>query len=91
MNSKSSRSIDGKNFTNFEMSDARIACALNKISQKSHFKKKGQPGGTESSERGPVSTRKTDRLDDHSRVGGAHETVLVQGVHHSTAGNSYTF
>ena len=37
---KSSRSIAGKNFPNFEMLDARIASALNKIIQNSHFKKK---------------------------------------------------
>ena len=37
---KSSRSVVGKNFPNFEMLDARIASALNKIIQNSHFKKK---------------------------------------------------
>ena len=58
---KSSRSIEGKDFPNFEMLDARIASALNKIIQNSHFKKEGQSGGTESSERGPISSRKTDR------------------------------
>ena len=36
---KSSQSIDGKN-PNFEMLDARIASALNKIIQNSHLKKK---------------------------------------------------
>ena len=35
----SSRSVGGKNFPNFEMLDARIASALNKIIQNSHFKK----------------------------------------------------
>ena len=40
--SKSSRSIAGKNFPNpnFEVLDAKIASALNKIIQNSHFKKK---------------------------------------------------
>ena len=37
---KSSRSTAGKNFPNFEMLDARIASALNKIIQNSNFKKK---------------------------------------------------
>ena len=37
---KSSRSIAGKNFLNFEMLDAKIASALNKIIRNSHFKKK---------------------------------------------------
>ena len=39
-NTKSSRSIVGKNFPTFEMPDATIAFALNKIIQNSHFKKK---------------------------------------------------
>ena len=37
---KSSRSVFGNNFPNFEMLDARIASALNKIIQNSQFKKK---------------------------------------------------
>ena len=36
----SSRSIEGKDFRNFEMLDAKIASALNKIIRNSHFKKK---------------------------------------------------
>ena len=60
---KSSRSVCGKDFPNFEMLDAKLASALNKITQNSQFKKKGQPR-TESPERGPVSTRKTDHLHD---------------------------
>ena len=39
--SKSSRSVYGKDFSNFEMLDAKIASALlNKIIQNSHFEKK---------------------------------------------------
>ena len=37
---KSSRSVAGKKSLNFEMLDAKIASALNKITQNSHFKKK---------------------------------------------------
>ena len=37
---KSSRSVAGKDFPNFEMLDAKIASALNKIIQNSNFKKK---------------------------------------------------
>ena len=37
---KSSRSVSGKNFPNFEMLDAKIASALNKIIQNLKFKKK---------------------------------------------------
>ena len=36
---KFSRSIEGKDFPNFEMLDARIASALNKIIQNTRFKK----------------------------------------------------
>ena len=50
------RSIEGKDFGNFEMLDARNASALNKIIQNSYFKKR-----TESPEKGLVPTRKTDR------------------------------
>ena len=38
--SKSSRSVYGKDFPNFEMLDAKIASALNKIIQNSQFEKK---------------------------------------------------
>ena len=36
----SSRSVSGKNFSNVEMLDAKIASALNKIIQNSQFKRK---------------------------------------------------
>ena len=61
---KSSRSVSGKNFPNFGMLDAKIASALNKIIQKFPIQEEGQSRGTASPERGPVSTRKTDRLHD---------------------------
>ena len=59
----SSRSVAGKNFPNFEMLDAKIACALNKIIQNSHFKKVSLEE-QKAPKRGLVSTRKTDRLHD---------------------------
>ena len=46
------------------MLDGRTASALNKIIQNFYSKKKGQSEGTESPERGPVSSRKADRLHD---------------------------
>ena len=62
----------------FEMLDAKIASALNKIIQNSHFMKKGQSGGTESSERGPVFSGRqiAYMIYDYFRVTGAHDTVL---------------
>ena len=76
---KSSRSIAGKDFPNFELLDARIASALNKTIRNSHFKKDGKSGETESPERGLVPSRKTDRLHDLRlllRVTGVHDNVL---------------
>ena len=76
---KSSRSIQGyTHFLNFEMLDARIASALNKILQNSQFKKKVSLE--------EQKAQKEDRLlrgrqiafmiYDHIRVTGAHDTVL---------------
>ena len=45
----------------FEVLDAKIASALNRII---HNTRKGQSGGTKSPKRGPLSPRKTDRLPD---------------------------
>ena len=59
---KSSRSVCGKDFQNFEMLDARIASALNKIIQNSQFKKKVSLEEAERPEAGLVSTRKTERI-----------------------------
>ena len=59
---KSSRPVYGNNFPNFEMLDAKIASALNKIVQNSQFKKKVSLEEQKAPRRGPVSTRKTDRL-----------------------------
>ena len=61
---KSSRSVCGRNFSNFEMLDAKMASALNKIIQNSHFKKKVSLEEQESPKGGLVAARKTDRLDD---------------------------
>ena len=43
---KFSRSVRGTPGPNFELLDARIASALNRIIQNTRFKKKGQSGGT---------------------------------------------
>ena len=66
-------------FSNFEMLDARIASAMNKITQNSYLKEKGQSGGTE-------KTQKEDRflrgrqiaymIYDYFRCTGAHDTFL---------------
>ena len=61
---KSSRSCSGKNFLDFEMLDAKIASALNKVIQKFPIQEEGQSQVTGSPKRGPVSTSNTDRLHD---------------------------
>ena len=48
----------------FEVLDARIASALNRIIHNSHFKRKNQSGGTKGPEAGPFPSRKTDCLLD---------------------------
>ena len=57
---KSSRSITGTHGPNFELLDARIASALNKIIQNTRFQERGQSGGNER----PFPLRKTDRSLD---------------------------
>ena len=75
---KSSRSVAGKNFPNFETLDAKIASALNKIIQNSQFKKKVSLE--------EMKAQKEDwflrgrqiafMIYDYFRVTGAHDTVL---------------
>ena len=61
---KSSRSVCGKDFSNFEM----LGCEHCFCSEQDHpefpVQEEGQSRGTESPERGPVSTRKTGRLQN---------------------------
>ena len=75
---KSSRSVYGKHFPKFEMLDAKIASALNKIIQNFQFKKKNQSGGAESPKRGSVSEgdKSPFMIYDNFRVTGAHDAVL---------------
>ena len=69
---KVSRSVHAKDFPNFEMLDAKIASALNKIMQDSQFKKKVS-----------LKEQKVQKEDrslrdkhDNFRVIGAHDTAL---------------
>ena len=61
---KSSRSIAGQNFPNFEMLDTKIASALNKVIQNSHFKKKVSLEEQKAQKEDRFFTRKTDCLHD---------------------------
>ena len=62
---KTSRSIKGAHFPNFEMLDAKISTGFEQDHPEFLLQeKKSQSGGTECSERGSVPSRKTDRLRD---------------------------
>ena len=75
---KSSRSVYGKDFPNFEMLDAKISSALNKIIQNSQFKKKvSLPEQKAPKEDRFLRGRQIAfMIYDCFRVTGAHDTVL---------------
>ena len=75
---KSSRSIKGTHCPNFDMLDARIASALNKIIQNSQFKKKASLEEQKAQEehRFPRGRQIAFMIYDYFRVTGAHDTVL---------------
>ena len=61
---KSSRSVSGNIFLNFEMLDAKIASALKQIIQNSQFKKKVSLEEQKAQKENRFFTRETDRLHD---------------------------
>ena len=75
---KSSRAIEGKDFPNFRMLDARIASALNNIIQNSHNKKKVSLEEQEAQKEDRFLLRRqiAFMIYDYFRVSGAHATVL---------------
>ena len=75
---KSSRSVCGKNFPNFEMLDAKIASALNKIIQNSHFKKKFSLEEQKAQKEDRVfrGRQMAFMVYDNFRLTGVHDTVL---------------
>ena len=75
---KSSRSVSGKIFPNFEMLDAKIASALNKIIQNSHFKRKVSLEEQKAQEKDRFQRGKQTAfmIYDYFRVTGAHDPVL---------------
>ena len=63
---------------NFEVLDARISSALNRIIQNTRFKKKGLSRGTKSSKRGTVFLRGRQiayLIYEYFRVTGANDSV----------------
>ena len=61
---KSSSSVREIRMPDFEVLDARIASALNRIIHNSHFKRRVSLEEQKSPKRGPFPSRKTDRLLD---------------------------
>ena len=61
---RSSSSTRGISMPNFEVLDARIASALNKIIHNSQFKKRISLEEQKGPERGPFPSRQTDSLLD---------------------------
>ena len=75
---KSSRSACGQNFPTFEMLDAKIASALNKIIQDSQFKKEVslEEQKAQRDDRLLRGRQIVFMIYDYFRVTGAHDTVL---------------
>ena len=75
---KSSRSVSAKHFPNFEMLDAKIASALNKIIQNSQLKKKVslEEQKAQEEDRFLRGRQIAFMIYDCFRVTGAHDTVL---------------
>ena len=75
---KSSRTIAGKDFQNFELLDARIASALNKVIQNSHFNKKVslEDQKVQKENRFLHGRQIAYMIYDYFRVTVAHDTVL---------------
>ena len=65
---KSSRSVSGKNFTNFENAGRKDCFCSEQDHPEFPVQEEGQSRGTESPERGPYPSRKTDRLHDLRRL-----------------------
>ena len=75
---KTSLSVYGKNFSNFEMLDAKIASALHKMIHNSHFKKKVslEEQKAQKEDRFLRGRQIAFMIYDYFRVTGAHDTVL---------------
>ena len=80
---KSSRSVSGKNFGNFEMLDAKVASAKNKITQNSHFKKKVslEEQKAQKEDQFPRGRQIAFMIYDYFRDTGCHDTVRITPIY----------
>ena len=77
---KSSCSVRGTHGPNFEVLDARIASALNRIIHISHFKRKVSLEEQKSPKRGPFPSLKTDCLLDLRVLQGSLEPTILSRI-----------
>ena len=89
----SSRSVCGKDFPDFKILDAKIASALNKIIQNSHFKKKVslEEQKAQKEDRFLRRTQMAFLIYDYFRVAGAHDTVLDMQIYFLSVIETMTF
>ena len=75
---RSSSSIRGVSMPNFEVLDARIASALNKIIHNSHFKRRIslEEQKAQKQDRFLRGTQIAVMIRDHFRVTGSHDSVI---------------
>ena len=90
---KSSRSAIGKDFPNFEMLDAKIASALNKIIQNSQFKKKVSLGEqkTQEEDRFLRGRQIAFMIYDYFRVTGAQTQYWIMRIYSLSLFETTTF
>ena len=74
---KSSHSIRGTHGPNFEVLDAKIASALNRIIHKYPLQEKGQSGGTKSPKRGPFPSWEDRSLTWSTRTSRSLEPIIL--------------
>ena len=91
---KSSSSVRETQMPNFEVLDARIASALNRIIQNSHFKRRISLEEQKGPEAGPFPSRQADRLPD-LRVLPGHWSQrfcreLRRPIHHQSTKRRYS-
>ena len=77
---RSSSSIRGISMPNFEVLDARIASALNKIIHNSHFKRRISLEEQKGPEAGPFPSRKTDCLLDLRLLPGHWNPTILSRI-----------
>ena len=77
---KSPCSVRGLRMPDFEVLDAKIASALNRVVHNSHFKRKVSLEEQKAPKRGPFPSRKTDCLLDLRVLSGSQEPTILSRI-----------